>query len=61
MIDKIKKFVSDVIVELKKVSWPSREELRGSTLVVIVTVILVAVFIGVVDRILAFGLAQVLS
>jgi preprotein translocase subunit SecE len=61
MIDKIKKFVSDVIVELKKVSWPSREELRGSTLVVIVAVILVAVFIGLVDRILAFGLAQVLS
>jgi preprotein translocase subunit SecE len=61
MIDKIKKFVSDVIVELKKVSWPSREELRGSTMVVIVTVILVAVFIGLVDRILAFGLAQVLS
>ena len=61
MIDKIKKFVSDVVVELKKVSWPSREELRGSTLVVIVAVILIAVFIGVVDRILAFGLAQVLS
>jgi len=61
MIDKIKKFVSDVIVELKKVSWPSRDELRGSTLVVIVAVILISVFIGLVDRILAFGLAQVLS
>jgi preprotein translocase subunit SecE len=61
MIEKIKKFVSDVIVELKKVSWPSRDELRGSTLVVIVAVILISVFIGLVDRILAFGLAQVLS
>jgi hypothetical protein len=30
-------------------------------MVVIVAVIIIAVFIGVVDRILAFGLAQVLS
>jgi len=60
MIGKAKQFVSDVIVEMKKVSWPSRTELRGSTMVVIVTVILVAIFIGVVDRLLALGLEQVL-
>lgn len=60
MIEKAKQFVADVVVEMKKVSWPSREELRGSTVVVIVTVILIAIFIGVVDRILAFGLARVL-
>ena len=39
MIEKAKKFVSDVVVEMKKVSWPSVNELRGSTMVVIVTVI----------------------
>lgn len=60
MIDKAKQFVADVIVEMKKVSWPTVPELRGSTTVVIVTVILVAIFIGFVDRILAFGLKQVL-
>jgi preprotein translocase subunit SecE len=60
MFEKAKQFVADVVVEMKKVSWPSMLELRGSTVVVIVTVILVAVFIGVVDRILAFGLRQVL-
>ena len=61
MIEKIKKFFSDVVVELKKVSWPTRDELRGSTLVVIVTVIIVSIFIGVVDRILSLGLESVLS
>lgn len=61
MFAKIKKFVADVTVELKKVSWPTQQELRGSTLVVIVTVILMAVFIGMVDRILSLGLEQVLS
>lgn len=60
MIEKAKQFVADVVVEMKKVSWPTVPELRGSTMVVIVTVILVAIFIGFVDRILAFGLKQVL-
>ncbi|MAF27589.1 MAG: preprotein translocase subunit SecE [Gemmatimonadota bacterium] len=60
MIEKIKQFVKDVRVEMKKVSWPSRDELRGSTMVVIVTVIVLAIFIGIVDRILNFGLQQVL-
>jgi preprotein translocase subunit SecE len=60
MIEKAKQFVTDVIVEMKKVSWPTVPELRGSTTVVIVTVFLVAIFIGIVDRVLAFGLKQVL-
>jgi preprotein translocase subunit SecE len=61
MIEKAKKFVSDVMVEMKKVSWPTRNELRGSTLVVIVTVFILAIFIGFVDRILSFGLERLLS
>ncbi len=61
MLEKIKKFFQDVTSELKKVSWPTRDELRGSTLVVIVTVIIVSIFIGVVDRILSLGLESVLS
>jgi preprotein translocase subunit SecE len=61
MFEKAKKFVADVWIELKKVSWPSREELRGSTVVVIVAVILISFVIGVVDRILSFGLEKVLS
>jgi preprotein translocase subunit SecE len=61
MIAKSKKFVTDVYVEMKKVSWPSRNELRGSTVVVIVTVIILAIFIGLVDRILSLGLERVLS
>ena len=43
-------YFRDVRVEMQKVSWPSRNELRESTLVVIVMVILISVFIGVVDR-----------
>ncbi len=61
MIEKAKKFVTDVIVEMKKVSWPTRNELKGSTMVVIWTVFILSIFIGIVDRILSFGLERVLS
>jgi preprotein translocase subunit SecE len=61
MIEKAKKFVSDVVVEMKKVSWPTINELKGSTMVVIVTVIIISIFIGFVDRILSLGLERVLS
>ena len=51
-----REFIKEVRVEATKVSWPSRNELRDSTIVVIVTVLIVSVFIGVVDRLLTFGL-----
>jgi preprotein translocase subunit SecE len=51
-IDRLKEFRKDVWVEAGKVSWPTREELRDSTAVVIVTVLLVTAFIGLVDQVL---------
>ena len=57
-------YIRDVRVEMSKVSWPSRRELRDSTLVVIVMVFIVAIFIGVVDRLLTLafeGLIRILG
>ncbi len=48
-------YIRDVRVEMNKVTWPSRNELRESTMVVIVMVILISIFIGVVDRGLSFA------
>ncbi len=42
-------FFREVWVELSKVTWPSRKETIGTTLVVIVFVFLIAVFLGAVD------------
>jgi len=47
-----REFVKDVQVEFSKISWPSRNELRDSTVVVILTVMIVSAFIGVVDQLL---------
>lgn len=48
-------YVKDVRVEMTKVSWPPRAELRESTIVVIVMVVIMMVFIGIVDRALSFA------
>ena len=49
MLGRIKNFFGEVKVETKKVNYPSREELIGSTQVVIVTVLIVAIFLGFID------------
>ncbi|HXZ35194.1 MAG TPA: preprotein translocase subunit SecE [Thermodesulfobacteriota bacterium] len=42
-------FFREVRVELKKVTWPTRKETIASTSVVLITVFLVAFYLGVVD------------
>jgi preprotein translocase subunit SecE len=53
-MDKISKFLKEVVAELRKVTWPSKDELIGSTIVTIVVSCIVALFIGVVDQILTY-------
>lgn len=45
-------FLGEVKTELKKCAWPSRPELIDSTVVVIVSVILLAAFVGFSDFVL---------
>ena len=47
--DITQQFFREVRVELKKVTWPSRKETIASTSVVLITVILVAFYLGIVD------------
>jgi len=49
----IVQFVRETRQELKKVTWPTREELVGSTIVVIITMLIMAVFIGMIDFVLS--------
>ena len=49
MISKIKRFLREANVELKKVTWPTPKEALASTSVVIVVVIIISLFLGVVD------------
>lgn len=53
MFEKVKKFLNEVAIELKKVSWPTRKETINSTFVVIVLMFILAAFLAVVDGLLA--------
>jgi len=48
-LDKGLQFLREVKVELKKVTWPTRKQTIGSTIVVIVLVMIISLFLGVVD------------
>ncbi len=48
-MDKIKLFFSECKAELKKVVWPTTDELFSSTWVVIISVIILTAFIYLVD------------
>ncbi|MDA8133760.1 MAG: preprotein translocase subunit SecE [Desulfobacteraceae bacterium] len=50
-------FLSEVKVELKKVTWPTRKQVTGTTIVVIIFIFVVAAFLGLFD----FGLAKLVQ
>jgi preprotein translocase subunit SecE len=48
-MQRITKFFRDVVLEMKRVSWPKRKELTRYTISVLSTVAFVAVFFAIVD------------
>jgi preprotein translocase subunit SecE len=52
-------FLKDVNAELRKVTWPTKEELIGSTIVTIVVSLIMSIFIGAVDRVLTLVIKTV--
>jgi len=49
MFKRMSEFFQDVKLELKKVVFPAKKEVIGSTWVVIVSVLIASVFLGIVD------------
>ena len=57
MFDRIGNYIASVQIEVKKVSWLSKNELLGSTVIVGVFSLIVSIFLFVVD----FGLTEFVS
>ena len=53
VIQKVTQFLKDAKVELKKVTWPTPKQTMASTAVVIIIVFIVAIYLGIVDFVLA--------
>jgi preprotein translocase subunit SecE len=56
VVDRFVSFTQSAWVESKKVTWPSRNELKDSTFVVIVATFIIMLYLFLVDRILSFAL-----
>jgi len=52
MFKKVISFFREVRQEMKKVTWPTRGEVSGSTGIVIVGVIIIAIYLGIINAIL---------
>ena len=61
MKEKILNFFNDVVKEMGKVTWPTREELAESTKIVIIVCLIISVFTWSVDTLLAAALKAILS
>jgi len=51
-VKKVQKYLKETAAELNKMTWPTKDELVGSTIITVVFSILTAIFIGIVDKIL---------
>lgn len=50
MLKKMVQFLKEVKVELKKVTWPNRPEVIGTTIVVIIAVLIFGIYLFMVDQ-----------
>jgi len=56
---KIVQFVKESYAELRKVIWPSKEDVISSVKVVIISTLIVAAALGLVDVLLLFGIRAI--
>jgi preprotein translocase subunit SecE len=61
IVDRALQFLQQAKGELKKVTWPTRKQTLASTAVVMVVVVIVAIYLGVVDFILAKAVKAILG
>jgi preprotein translocase subunit SecE len=60
-VQNTKDYVGDLKAEMRRVTWPSRKQVEGTTAVVIVSVFAFAGYFAVVDKVLAMGITKLLG
>jgi preprotein translocase subunit SecE len=54
-------YVAEVRVEMKRVTWPSKQEVYGTTMMVILTTFFFAVFFYICDQVFSSAVARILK
>ena len=50
VVARVREFFHEVKVEMRKVTWPAKDEVRSSTSVVLFVLVLMAIIIGIYDK-----------
>jgi preprotein translocase subunit SecE len=58
---KAKEFLSEVRAEMRKVTFPSRDEVVGTTIVVLITSAVFAVFLFIADRVIIWAYSGIVK
>lgn len=61
LLTRVKNFLSEFRVEMKKVTWPTRKETFGTTIVVIICVLIIVLFLGLADLGIGRGIQSFLK
>lgn len=61
LFDRISEFYQEVKVEMSKVTWPTKEDLKASTVIVLLCLAIFGVVIGCFDFIFQFVMVRILS
>jgi len=61
MVNRFSSYLRETSQELKRVSWPSIADLKESTVVVMVTVLVITILLFATDKVLDLGIKQLVS
>ncbi len=61
MVARVTQYLRETGQEMRRVSWPGRDELKESTLVVLATVTVITIILFVVDKILDLGVKGIIQ
>ena len=56
---KIIQFIKESYAELRKVIWPGRDDVISSVKVVLISTVIVAAILGLIDMLLLFGIRAI--
>ena len=57
--ERTKDYINELKLEMRRVTWPNRKQVQGTTAVVIISVFLFAGYFEIVDSILSRGITAV--
>jgi len=56
---RVNQFSSEVVAELKKVTWPGKDETKHATFVVIITTLIIALILGLFDAVWGWATSHI--